>query len=425
MSEGMTLAQKILARQSGRESVAVGDIVWAEPNTAMMDDPLGPKMIQEDLVRLGNRIRYPDRVVVISDHCAPPSTVPQADLLTLTRNWAKTYQIARFHEYEGICHQVMVEKGYVLPGELVVGTDSHTVMGGALGAFATGIGSTEMLGVLVTGELWFRVPQTVRIEWEGTMPDGVMAKDLILQVLGDFGNSGLTYRAVEFGGSLVDTMAIDQRLCLSNMTVEAGAKAGLIPPDDTTREYLAERIPQEIENAIKWLVPDADAVYETRKVYASRDMQPLVAVPHHPGNVHPIDAVCGERIDQAYIGSCAGGRLSDLEAAATILKGRRVAPGVRLIVCPASRTVYQEALQQGILQVLFESGAIITAAGCGACGGGHSGVLGANEVCISSTNRNFKGRMGDPASQIFLASPLSVAAAAVVGEIVDPRTLLG
>lgn len=419
-----TLAEKILARQSGDSTLSAGDIVWAEPNVAMMDDPLGPKMVQTELRRLGNRIKYPERVVVISDHCAPPSTIVQADLLTLTRNWAHEYRIERFHEYEGICHQVMMEKGYVRPGELVVGTDSHTVMGGALGSFATGVGSTEMLGVLITGQMWFRVPETVRIEWDGSLPDGVMAKDLILQVLGDFGSMGLTYRAVEFGGSVIDQMPTDQRFTLSNMTVEGGAKAGLIPPDSVTLAYLHDRLSESELESLVLLRPDPDASYSDRRLYKADTTQPLVAVPHNPGNVHPIADVDNQKIHQAYIGSCAGGRLSDLIAVARVMKGRHVDRGVRLIVCPASRTVYQEALRQGILETLYESGAIITAAGCGACGGGHSGVLGAGEVCISATNRNFKGRMGDPSSQVFLASPLSVAAAAVTGEIIDPRLIL-
>ena len=424
MGAGMTLAEKILAQQSGSLRVSAGDIVWAEPNIAMMDDPLGPKMIQAELRRLGNKIKYPERIVVISDHCAPPSTILQADLLTITRNWAKEYNIKRFHEYEGICHQVMMEKGYTRPGELVVGTDSHTVMGGALGSFATGIGSTEMLGVLPTGQMWFRVPETVRIEWDGILPDGVMAKDLILSLLGDFGSGGLTYRAVEFGGSVVDHMPTDQRFCLSNMTVEGGAKAGLISPDAQTLDYLVSRLSESEFESLNPPVPDSDASYCDQKIYSGANAAPMIALPHNPANVVPVNEVSSEKIDQAYIGSCAGGRISDLIAVARIMKGRHVAPGVRLIVCPASRTVYQEALKQGILETLYESGAIITAAGCGACGGGHSGVLGGGEVCISATNRNFKGRMGDPSSQIFLASPLSVAAAAVTGEITDPRTFI-
>ena len=373
MTTGKTLAEKVLARHSGNGEVIAGDIVWAEPSVAMMDDPLGPKMVQSELRRLGNRIKHPERVVVISDHCAPPSTILQADLLTLTRNWAKEYRIQRFHEYEGICHQVMVEKGYVRPGDLVVGTDSHTVTGGALGSFSTGIGSTEMLGVLVTGQMWFRVPETVKVVWDGALQDGVMAKDMILQVLGDFGSAGLTYRAVEFGGQAVREMPVDQRLCLSNMTVEGGAKAGLIAPDEKTFEYLSQRIsPEELES-IEPLNADPDAVYSQRKQYSAAALAPMVALPGNPADACAVTEVLGERIDQAYIGSCAGGRLSDLAIVARVVKGRRVAPGVRLIVCPASRTVYQQALSSGILETLYESGAIITAAGCGACGGGHSG----------------------------------------------------
>ena len=421
---GKTISEKILARQSGNSNLSPGDIVWAQPNVAMMDDPLGPKMIEHELRRLGNQIKFPERIVVISDHCAPPSTILQADLLTLTRNWAKEYQITRFHEYEGICHQVMVEKGYVRPGELTVGTDSHTVMGGALGSFSTGIGSTEMLGVLITGEMWFKVPETIQIKFDGTLPDGVMAKDLILRVLGDFGNGGLTYRAIEFSGSTIDEMEVDQRLCLSNMTVEGGAKAGLIQPDLKTFDYLKTKMEPGNFESLEPAYPDVDANYCESKRYQTEEIRPLIALPHNPENVAPIEEVEKVELDQAYIGSCAGGRLSDLVAAALILKGRKVSSSIRMIVCPASRTVYQQALKQRILDILYESGAIITAAGCGACGGGHSGVLGANERCISSTNRNFKGRMGDPSSMVYLASPLSVAASAVTGKITDPRIFL-
>lgn len=421
---GSTLAEKILASKSGRESVRPGEIVWATPSVAMLDDPLGPIMIHENLKKLGNVIKHPENVVVISDHCAPPATPEHANLLKFTREWAQEYGISRFHEFEGICHQLLVEKGYVLPGDLVVGTDSHTVMGGALGALATGIGSTEMLGVLLTGEMWFRVPETVRIEWSGPLPTGVMAKDLILRVIGDLGSAGLTYEAAEFGGDTIRSMPVDQRLCLSNMVVEAGAKAGIIEADEVTEAYFIEKFGESRWTDSKFIHPDSDAVYVKTMHYRAQDMEPVVAAPHNPENLQTMSLAKGQKIHQAYIGSCAGGRLSDIAAAAQIMQGRRVASDVRMIVCPASRSIYQDALKSGLLEILYESGAIITAAGCGACAGGHSGVLGAREVCISSTNRNFKGRMGDGASEIYLASPLSVAAAAVTGRITDPREFL-
>jgi 3-isopropylmalate/(R)-2-methylmalate dehydratase large subunit len=420
MQAGLTLAQKILAIKSNNDKVEPGEIVWAEPDSAMMTDVLGPTMIAHDLKRLGNKIRYPERVVLVSDHKAPPSTTAQADLLTLNRNWANEYNISNFYEYEGICHQLMVEKGHVIPGELVVGTDSHSTMGGALGSFSIGIGSTEMLGVLVSGRMWIRVPESIRIEWDGEFPDGVMAKDLILRVIGDLGSS-LTYGAIEFGGSAISKMSIDQRFCLSNMTAETGAKVGIVAPDELTIEYLSKVLTKEKLKQINLIVADKNASYKKVVRYKAEDMEPVVAVPNSPENLRSMSEVSGQKINQAYIGSCAGGRLSDLSAAARILKGRKVARGVRLIVCPASRTVYLEALKLGIIETLVEAGAIITATGCGACAGGHSGVLGANEVCISATTRNFKGRMGDPTSKVFLASPLSVAAAAVAGEIIDPR----
>jgi 3-isopropylmalate/(R)-2-methylmalate dehydratase large subunit len=272
--------------------------------------------------------------------------------------------------------------------------------------------------------MWFKVPETIQIKFDGTLPDGVMAKDLILRVLGDFGNGGLTYRAIEFSGSTIDEMEVDQRLCLSNMTVEGGAKAGLIQPDLKTFDYLKTKMEPGNFESLEPAYPDVDANYCESKRYQTEEIRPLIALPHNPENVAPIEEVEKVELDQAYIGSCAGGRLSDLAAAALILKDRKVSSSIRMIVCPASRTVYQQALKQGILDILYESGAIITAAGCGACGGGHSGVLGANERCISSTNRNFKGRMGDPSSMVYLASPLSVAASAVTGKITDPRIFL-
>lgn len=424
MSRPMTLAEKILARSAGRPAAAAGEILWAEPDVAMMDDPLGPNLIQEGLERLGGRLRHPERVVVISDHCAPPANVAHANLLKVTRQWAKRYQIARFHEFEGICHQLMVEEGYVRPGQLVVGTDSHTVMGGALGAFATGIGSTEMLGVLVTGEMWFRVPATVRVRWEGRLPFGVMAKDLILHLLGQVGPAGLNYQAVEFCGSAVDALPMDERFCLTNMVVEGGAKAGLIPPDQVTREWLQAVLDPVAYAALEWLEPDPEAGYARELVESVDALTPQVATPGNPANAVPVAAVEGVKVDQAYLGGCAGGRLSDLAAAASLLRGRRVAEEVRLIVCPASRRVWQQAMASGVLQTLYEAGAIITAPGCGACGGGHSGILGDGEVAVSSTNRNFPGRMGSGSASIYLASALTVAAAALTGRLTDPRAIL-
>jgi 3-isopropylmalate/(R)-2-methylmalate dehydratase large subunit len=423
MATRMTLAQKILAKKSGRPFVQPGEIVWAEPDIAMMHEALGPIIIAQDLKRLGNKIRYPERIVLVSDHNSPPSSAAQADLLAFTRRWAKEYKLPHFYEYEGICHQLLVEKGHVRPGRLVVGTDSHTVMGGALGALSAGIGSTEMLGVLVSGSMWFRVPETVKIEWVGRFPDGIMAKDLILRIIGDFGSS-LTYRAIEYGGSALRDMSVDQRFCLSNMTAEAGGKAGMMEPDEKTLAYLKQVISAEEFEEIEIVRADENAPYEKVFTYQAEEMVPVVAAPHHPENTYPVSDVAGQKIDQAYIGSCAGGRYSDLEAAARILKGRKVAKGTRLIVCPASQTVYKEAMKAGIIETLYEAGAIVTAPGCGACAGEGVGVVGAGEVCISATNRNFKGRMGSPDAHVYLASPLSVAAAAVAGEIIDPRTFL-
>ena len=418
---GMTISEKILARASGRESVKAGEIVWVDVDKAMMDDILGPRVeIAEKLEELGAKVWEPGRVTVISDHYTPPANVKQAEIVAFTRRWARDHGIEHYYEFEGPCHQVMVEKGRVAPGEVVVGTDSHTCTYGALGAFATGIGSTEMLGVLATGQIWLKVPQTMRILFDGTLPEGVMAKDAVLKVIGAIGHKGATYQAMEFGGEVFDRMIMDERLCVANMAVEAGAKNGLIPCDDITREFLKAA---GVTGGISYR-SDEDAVFRETYHFNADSLEPQCACPHEVDNVTEIKNVSGVAINQAYIGSCTGGRYHDLEAAARILKGRRVAKGIRLLVSPASRDVWERCSRAGILTALSEAGAVILPASCGACLGVHSGVIGGGEVCISSTNRNFIGRMGSRESFVYLASPMSAAASAVTGRITDPREFL-
>jgi 3-isopropylmalate/(R)-2-methylmalate dehydratase large subunit len=419
---GKTLAEKILAQKAGQKEVCPGDIINARVDCAMMDDILGPRVeIAEQLKRLRANIWDPDRVVIISDHYSPASNVKQADILRFTRIWAREYGIRNFFEGQGPCHQILAENAFSLPGTLLVGTDSHTCTAGAFGCFGTGIGSTEMLGVLVTGEIWLRVPETIRIVWNGTLPQGVMAKDIILKTIGDIGHAGATYKVMEFGGSTVANMPMDERMCITNMAVEAGAKTGLMEADDKTIEYLAAR-GKKIEGPM--LYSDPDATYLNELYYDAAKMGPQVTCPHEVDNVRNIEEVEGVPIDQAYLGSCTGGRLSDLEAAAEVLKGKKVYPQCRLLVSPASRDVWLKASKAGILDTLAEAGAVILAPSCGACLGVHSGVLAAGERCISSTNRNFIGRMGSKESEVYLASPLTVAAAAIRGAISDPRQYL-
>lgn len=417
----MTISEKILAHAAGIQSVQAGEIIQAKVDKAMMDDILGPRIeIAEKLDMLGAHVWDPDRVTIISDHYTPPANAKQAEIVKFTREWASSNGIEHYYEFAGPCHQVMIEKGRVSPGELAVGTDSHTCTYGALGAFSTGIGSTEMLGVLATGELWLKVPQTIRFRFDGVLPKGVMAKDVALRSIGTVGHNGATYRAMEFCGTTFDQMPMDERLCVTNMAVEAGAKNGIIACDEITKAYLKEYgIPEGTE-----YYSDPDAVYCGDYTFDASVLTPLCACPHEVDHVKEISDVEGTAIHQAYIGSCTGGRYHDLKAAADLLKGKRVAKGIRLLVSPASREIWERCARDGILTTLSEAGAVVLASSCGACLGVHSGAIGAGEVCISSTNRNFIGRMGSKCGDVYLASPLSVAASAVTGKITDPRAMI-
>lgn len=415
---GMTISEKILAGASGQDAVKAGDIVWARVDRAMMDDILGPRVeIADKMELLKAKVWDPDRVVIVSDHYTPPANEKQAEIVRFTREWAKNHGIDHYYEFAGPCHQVMVEHGHALPGEVILGTDSHTCTYGALGAFSTGIGSTEMLGVLATGEIWLKVPQTIRVRVDGTLPDKVMAKDVILKAIGIIGHNGATYKAMEFCGTTFDRMIMDERLCVANMAVEAGAKNGIIACDDITRQYLdsigAGRGTE--------FASDGDASYCRTVELDAAELVPVCACPHEVDNVAPIKDRETVSINQAYIGSCTGGRYHDLKTAADWLKGKKVAKGVRLLISPASRRVWEQCARDGILTTLSEAGATVLASSCGACLGVHSGAIGAGEVCVSSTNRNFIGRMGSKKSQVYLASPLSVAVAAVTGHLADPR----
>lgn len=419
---GMTISEKILAHAAGLDSAKAGDIVWAKVHTAMMDDILGPRVeIAEKLKELGTDIWNKDGVVVISDHYTPPANAKQAEIVKFTRDWSKENGVENYYEFAGPCHQVMVENGHVLPGKVIVGTDSHTCMYGALGAFSTGIGSTEMLGVLVTGEIWLKVPETIRVVWEGSLKEGVMAKDLVLKTIGVIGHAGATYKAVEHVGSTIENLMMDERMAVCNMAVEMGAKAGLIPADDKTIEFLKQR---GITQGFELFTADKNAQYCKTFYFNATELEPVVACPHEVDNVTEIKNVQGAQIDQAYLGSCTGGRYNDLLQAAKILKGKKVKSGTRLLVSPASKEVWDRCAKDGILQTISDAGGVIMAPSCGACLGVHSGVLAPGERCISATNRNFLGRMGSKESEVYLASPLSVAAAALEGKLVDPRNYL-
>jgi len=416
----MNISEKILAAASGREEVRPGEIVNAKVNVAMANEITGPLAIKAFREIGVEKVWDPKKVILVLDHQVPADSVKSAILHKIMREFAAEQGVVLYDiGFGGVCHQVLPENGHVKPGHLIVGADSHTCTYGALGAFATGIGSTEMAAVLATGKIWLRVPETYLMIVEGRFQPYVYAKDLILHIIGRIGADGAIYKAIEFTGPTIDEMSIGSRMTLCNMTVEMGAKTGIINPDEKSVRYVKERSGETF-------VPyrsDPNARYEKKFKFNVSNLEPMVACPHSVDNVRSISEVEGTPIDQAFIGSCTNGRVEDLEAAASILKGRRVKRGVRLLVTPASQKVYIEALKRGLLEILAEAGAYICNPTCGACFGGHMGILAPKEVCISSSNRNFVGRMGSPESEIYLASPATVAASAVKGEITDPRNL--
>lgn len=418
---GYTMSEKILAKAAGEESVHAGDIIWVNVDRAMMDDILGPRVeIAEHMKEIRDQVWNPEKVVIISDHYTPPASIKQAEIVKFTRDWAKEHQIDNYFEFAGPCHQIMAEHGFVRPGSIVVGTDSHTCMGGALGAFATGIGSTEMLGVLLQGKIWMRVPETIRVCWTGTLPKGVMAKDISLKTIGTIGHAGATYKTVEYVGDTISGLPIDERMAITNMAVEMGAKAGLMEADEKTEQFLTEH---GVTDSVYGCKSDEDAVFCQKLRFAAQELHPMVACPHQVDNVTEAENVSKTPIHQAYIGSCTGGRYYDLEEAAKLLKGKRIAKGLRLLVSPASDEMWRKADKAGILATLAEAGATVLAPTCGVCVGLHSGMIAAGENCISSSNRNFIGRMGSKEANIYLGSPLTVAASALTGYITDPRTV--
>jgi 3-isopropylmalate/(R)-2-methylmalate dehydratase large subunit len=413
---GMTMAEKILARTSGRSEVSAGDYVTAKIDRVMTHEAF--TLCALKLLQLGiERVFEPDRVIVILDHYFPAPTEQMARGHAIARDLVERFGIRHFLGHAGICHQVLTERGYILPGQLVLGTDSHSTTYGALAAAGSGIGITEMTYVLATGELWLQAPPTIRFQLEGEAGPGIMSKDIVLHLAGRFGTEVAQYRAIEFAGSAAARMSVASRMTMANMGVELGAKFAFFEADEITRAYLSSRVAGDVPS----FGPDPDAVYEAVHGVDISGLEPQIACPHNPGNVKPVSALCGVRVHQAFLGSCTNARLEDFAVAAEILKGRNVHPRTRLLVTPASHQVYLEATRAGYTEILLAAGAHITASGCGACPGGHNGVVAAGEVCLSSTNRNFRGRMGSPDAEVYLGSPASVAAAAVAGCIVDPR----
>ena len=415
---GLTLSEKLLAAHAGLDAVVPGQIVVAAVDLAIAQDGTGPLAIQQVEALGAERVEAPTCVFFI-DHAAPAPRSELANAQCTIRAFCAASGATLSDVEMGICHQRVAES-YARPGDLVIGADSHTCTAGALAAFATGMGSTDVAVGMASGKTWLRVPETVRIEVAGALPGGVAAKDLMLTIIGALGADGATYQALEFGGPAVEAMEMAGRLTLSNMAVEAGAKAGLIASDETTRAFLAALGREE-----DWrpLAADPDAVYERVAPFDAADVVPMVARPHTVDNVAPAAELGDVRVDQVLIGTCTNGRLEDLRAAAAVLRGHRRAPSTRLIVTPASRDVARAAAREGLFEVFWEAGAVVTNPGCGACVGIHEGILGDGEVCVSTANRNFKGRMGNPEASIYLAAPATAAATAVAGAIRDPREL--
>ena len=385
----------------------------------LLHDPL-LALLLPDLKELGNRIWDKNKVLVTVDHFAPPSSIERANIVKQVLSFVKEEQLPNCLIYQGICHQLLIEGTSVEPGMLVLGSDSHTTTAGALGCLATGMGSTDILYTLVTGKTWLIPPDAVRLDMAGPLPAYIMGKDIILDILGTSGEGGFLYQAMEFY-DLDKVVPMDDRFAICNMAVEGGAKNGLFFPDDITLNYIRERgEPTEPQ----WSPTDRDPAYDKRLEIDLSELKPKVALPHSPAKVCNAGEMRGEAIDQVFIGSCTGGRLRDLELAAWILKGRKVAKGLRLLVVPASRDIYGKAMEKGYIQDIHDAGGIILNSSCGLCGGIDKGILAAEETCLSTSNRNFQGRMGDPASRVYLASPLTAAATALRGYITDPREVL-
>ncbi len=412
---GYTIIEKILKHNTGVADIKAGDIVTTNVDRVMIHDIFIP-FVAEKFEEMGfAKLWDPDKVVLIYDHMVPASQVDDTRHFRAGDAFAAKYGMKNFHRSDGICHQLMTEAGYVKPGNVVFGTDSHTTTYGCVGAFSSGIGYTEMASILGTGQLWVKVPQTIKVTINGTLPSNVTSKDIILRLIGDLRADGATYQALEFTGSTVKDMSVASRMTIANMAIEAGAKCALFTPDEKTAAYCEI----ELDDFQKSLVGDPDAAYVREITYQAEDLVPVLACPSQVDNIHPVKKLAGTKIDQVFIGSCTNGRLEDLQRAAAILKGKKVAPFVQLIVTPASRKIYREALADGTLDILSDAGAIITHPGCGLCCGRTGGILTDGERVVATNNRNFLGRMGTSKVEIFLASPATAAACAVAGEIVE------
>ena len=414
----MTMSEKILAKASGNDKVEAGDIIMADIDVAMVHDLTGPLTLQSLEQINTDRVWDPDKIVIPFDHQVPADSLDAAKNHQIMREFVKEQGIKNFYDvYEGVCHQVVPEKGHALPGTVIVGSDSHTCTNGALGAFSTGIGSTDMAMVFATGQLWFKVPETIQYNITGKLPENVTSKDVILNIIGQVGQDGATYKACEYAGETVKNMDMSDRLVMSNMAIEMGGKTGLVEPDKVTDEYLKNRTTKPYTK----FTTDSDASsLEVMDIDVS-DLEAQVACPNYVDNVKAASECEDVEIDQVFIGSCTNGRLKDLEQAARVLKGKKIKEGVRTLVIPSSRTIYKQALEEGLMDIFVDAGALVCNPCCGPCLGGHIGLIGDGEVSLSTSNRNFKGRQGSPEGKVYLSSPIVAAESALTGHITAPR----
>jgi 3-isopropylmalate/(R)-2-methylmalate dehydratase large subunit len=419
---GMTITEKILAAHSGRDTVVPGEIVNAKLDLIVCHDVTTPPAVQM-LKKLGiNKIFDPSKILVTPDHFVPNKDIKSAELSKQLREWRIEQGIERYYEIgnHGICHAIAPEQGHVLPGMTIVCGDSHTTTMGALGTFASGVGSTDLAAALATGELWFKVPESMLFELNGPLPFGVYSKDIILYIISKIGVDGARYKAMEYCGSTLQHLTMEARFTITNMAIEAGGKSGIMPVDEVSEDYVKERTSE----AYTCYYSDDAAVYSEKFQIDVGSLEPIVALPSLPSNGRFVGEVERVKMDQVYIGSCTNGRIEDLRIAAQIMKGHKVAEGTRAIVVPATTEIWKTAMREGLLEIFADAGCVVSTATCGACLGGFMGVLGAEETCLSTTNRNFVGRMGDPRSKVYLASPATAAATAITGTITDPRDFL-
>ena len=419
---GMTITEKILAAHSGRESIVPGEIVNAKLDLIVCHDVTTPPAVAM-LRKLGiNKVFDPTKILVTPDHFVPNKDIKSAELSKHLREWREEQGIERYYEIgnHGICHAIAPEQGHVLPGMTIVCGDSHTTTMGALGTFASGVGSTDLAAALATGELWFKVPESMLFELNGHLPVGVYSKDIILYIISKIGVDGARYKAMEYRGTALKDLTMEARFTITNMAIEAGGKSGIMPVDEISENYVKERT----SDSYTIFNSDDDATYSDRFTIDVDQLEPIVALPSLPSNGRFIGEIERVKMDQVYIGSCTNGRIEDLRIAAQIMKGHKVAKGTRTIVVPATTEVWKTAMREGLLEIFADAGCVVSTATCGACLGGFMGVLGAEETCLSTTNRNFTGRMGDPRSKVYLASPATAAATAITGTITDPRDFL-